>query len=67
VEPPETVAEFLARAPVEWPIVLSFPCGNRYEYDRAEEVPDADTACRCGSPKHWVVRTGPWNKPDASL
>lgn len=36
-------------------IGIVMPCGCRYLFRRAEDIPRADVACDCGNPTHKVI------------
>jgi len=35
---------------------LVMPCGTIYKFKVASDIPDVDTRCACGNPKHWVIK-----------
>ena len=37
-------------------IKLTMPCGKSLSYQNFEDIPQVDTPCPCGNPKHWLVK-----------
>ena len=37
-------------------ITIKMPCGVEIVYQLFDDIPEVDTPCSCGNPKHWVVR-----------
>ena len=38
------------------PYTIKMPCGIVAEYKTWDDIPQKDTPCPCGNPKHWLIR-----------
>ena len=46
----------LARNAFEFPFAVELPCGEVFQYESKDDLPDEDTPCPCGDESHWAVK-----------
>ncbi len=40
----------------DFPQIVLMPCGKKFKFNSADEVPKQDVKCPCGHPDHWIVK-----------
>ena len=40
----------------DFPQIVLMPCGKKFRFNSADEVPKENLRCPCGHPDHWIVK-----------